>query len=101
MPNETVPYDYFNLGIAIGYIRLHHLDKAKEILSVVATAAKENLDYYQRFPSDKKALLMTAIRQDVSLCQEVYRVASQYGLKEMADEMEPELQRYYSTFVQR
>jgi hypothetical protein len=101
MPNETVPYDYFNLGIAIGYIRLHHLDKAKEILSVVATAAKENLDYYQRFPSDKKALLMTAIRQDVSLYQEVYRVASQYGLKEMADEMEPELQRYYSTFVQR
>jgi len=76
-------------------------NKAKEILSVVATAAKENLDYYQRFPSDKKALLMTAIRQDVSLCQEVYRVASQYGLKEMADEMEPELQRYYSTFVQR
>ena len=101
MPNETVPYDYFNLGIAIGYIRLHDLDKAKEILTIVAGAAKENLDYYLRFPIEKRNLLSNNIRQDVALYQEIYRIATQYNLKEFAKTMEPELQRYYAAFVQR
>jgi tetratricopeptide (TPR) repeat protein len=53
LPDNVVPFDYFNLMIANLYIQIGEYDKADQMLQVVLRRYSEELDYYNRYRSGK------------------------------------------------
>ena len=47
MPNEAIPYNYFNLPIADAYYRINKKDKGNEILMTLAENYFDELEYYK------------------------------------------------------
>ena len=46
MPNEAIPYNYFNIPIANGYYQIGEVKKAQEVINLIADNYFDELDYY-------------------------------------------------------
>ncbi|MEN8121706.1 MAG: DUF2723 domain-containing protein [Bacteroidota bacterium] len=78
MPNNRVPYNYYNLLIAEAYYRAETPEKANEILNIVANKTGEEIDYYLSLPKNYQNDLGEDRERSLAMAQEILRLASTY-----------------------
>ena len=78
MPNEAIPYNYFNLPIADAYYRINNKEKGNEIIMALAENYFDELEYYNSV--DKKTL--SSMQREYGMAGEVvnnlYRLSQNY-----------------------
>ncbi|PKP23160.1 MAG: hypothetical protein CVU05_00745 [Bacteroidetes bacterium HGW-Bacteroidetes-21] len=78
MPEKTVPYNYFVLGIAEGYYRAGEMVKANEIMEKMYEVTKGELDYYLSLEPRYAKSVQTEARRSMAVYQEILRITNQY-----------------------
>ena len=66
MPNEAVPFNYFNLPLAEAYYKIGKIEKAREVIGVLTDTYFDEMNYYKSI--DEKIL---------SKIQREYQIANQ------------------------
>ena len=101
VPRESIPYNYFTLGLADAYLKAGATDKGLEILEGMYTVTEQNLGYYFRFEG-KKALMVDDMRKHyLSMAHEVKEAARNNRQTEMEDKAEQLFNDYYDIYVRQ
>lgn len=95
MPNERVPFNYFNIGIAEVYYNLHQPEKGDEIIKILLNNSVQELDFYFSLDAKKFATISTDAQRSLALMQELVRVAQRYQKKELQKEIEEKFYFFY------
>ncbi|MCF8371019.1 MAG: DUF2723 domain-containing protein [Bacteroidales bacterium] len=95
MPNERVPFNYFNIGIAEVYYNLNQAEKGDEIIKILLDKSVQELDFYFSLDSKKFATISTDAQRSLALMQELVRVAQRYQKKELQKEIEEKFYLFY------
>ena len=98
MPNEVVPYNYFNLPMAEEYFLAGAKDKGTEILTTYGDIIIEELEYYAQFPRTKQELVATEIQRDSQFLQQVVQLARRYADQEVSEELNTKLTQALSLY---
>ncbi len=85
IPDRVVPYNYFNLSIAEAYLKAGQADKGNEILNRMTDIYGDQLEYFFRFPANKRAYISFDIQQGLAVLHAVGQSADTYGQKEVGD----------------
>lgn len=78
MPNKTVPYNYFVLGIAEAYYRAGEQGKATEIMKEMYDITKRELEYYLSLKPDFAKFVENEARRSMAVFQEMLRIARNF-----------------------
>ncbi|RLD68237.1 MAG: hypothetical protein DRI95_03515 [Bacteroidetes bacterium] len=87
MPNNRVPYNYYNLLIAEAYYRAKVPEKANEIMNIVANKTGEEINYYLSLPTDFQNDLGDDRERSLAMAQEILRLCSTYKQEELFKEI--------------
>jgi hypothetical protein len=99
IPDRIVPYNYFNLGIAEAYLKAGQIDKGNEILERMIDIYGDQLEYFFRFPTDKRPYISFDIQQGLAVLHAVGQAADTYKQKEIGDKAKETLDIYYNLYV--
>ncbi|MFQ3579900.1 MAG: DMT family transporter, partial [Bacteroidales bacterium] len=87
MPNNKIPYNYFNIGIAEGYYKIQDTAKADEILQVLRTYNIENLQYYLSIKNPKHiARIAEDLQRELGISYHSISVLRENGRNVVASE---------------
>ena len=78
MPNKTVPYNYFVLGIAEAYYRAGEQARADEIMAEMYDITKRELDYYLSLKPTLAKYVENEARRSMVVFQEMLRIGRNY-----------------------
>ncbi len=94
MPNDAVPYNYFNLPIVENYYKIGKTEKAREVMNVLIDNYFDELQYYQSM--DAKTL--SSMQRDNNIANQIvgnlYSISNQYNDTETATKI-AELYKQY------
>jgi hypothetical protein len=99
IPPESVPYNYFVLGIAEAYLQAGATEKGLEILNGTYDVIEQNLDYFFRFKGDKAIMVDDMRKHYLSMSHETKEVARRNAQKEMEEKAEALFNDYYDIYV--
>lgn len=99
IPDQKVPYNYFNMGIAETYLKAGEDEKGEEILNRLLEIQEEQLAYFFRFPEDKQPYISGDIQQGLALINAIGQAAEANGKKEIADKASEALELYYQLYT--
>lgn len=99
LPEETVPYNYFMIGIADAYFKAGETEKGKEVGQRIIEIYTHDLYYYY---GDMKAnrQYMNEKRNALYILQETERITRQNGQEDLSKLAMDALQRFGSVFQQ-
>lgn len=87
MPNETVPFNYFNLPIADNYYKIGKREKGKEVIKILIDNYFDELRYFKSL--NQKTL--SKMNRDNQIANQVignlYSLTNQYQEKELFEEI--------------
>ena len=119
VPNEKVPYNFFNLLMAESYYRaassnLRNMNrdslsvevnvhpaatkKANEVIRIMANNYEENLKYYFSLEPKFQATIQEDLQRDFSILSELSKIAKQYGEKAVSDDITKRLNDLLSVY---
>jgi hypothetical protein len=78
LPNKTVPFNYFVLGIAEAYYRAGESAKADEIMNSMYDITKRELDYYFSLKPSLAKYVENESRRAMAVFQEMLRISRQF-----------------------
>jgi tetratricopeptide (TPR) repeat protein len=108
VPNEKVPYNYFNLLMVRSYYQAsrHNMKnmtmdslamevnvypaavkKANEVVKIMANNCEEELKYYFRLEPRFRATIQEDLQRSFYIMQELSNIAGQYGEKTLSEEV--------------
>jgi len=87
MPNELIPYNYFNLEIATIYNRLGQPQKAESVLKTIIKQSKDNLKYYLSIDESKLLDDQDNLQRELGIANEIVRVANAIGKPALAQDI--------------
>jgi len=87
MPNNRVPYNYYNLLIAEAYYRAEATGKANEIIKIVADKTGEEINYYFSLPKKFQNDLGKDRERSLAMAQEILRLTKLYKQEELFEEI--------------
>ncbi|MGD0583631.1 MAG: DUF2723 domain-containing protein [Bacteroidales bacterium] len=96
VPPEKMPYDFFTVGIAEIFYRTGHSGDAKKLINEILNYSESYLAYTVSLPAEKRYGMEYPIGINMQALIDIYRMGVKLGIKELADKVEPELNRYYS-----
>jgi hypothetical protein len=99
IPDRVVPYNYFNLGIAESYLKAGQTDKGNEIMNRMTDIYGDQLEYFFRFPADKREYISFDIQQGLAVLHAIGQSADTYRQKEVGDKAKETLDLYYNLYV--
>ena len=99
IPDNIVPYNYFNLSIAEAYLKAGQAEKGIEILQRMTDIQDEQLGYFFRFPENKRAYFSMDIQQAMAVLHAVGQIAEDNRQEEIAGKAEETLELYYNLYV--
>ncbi len=98
MPNERVPFNYFNIGIAEVYYNLEQSEKADDIIKILFDISIQELDFYFNLDRKKFSRSSSDAQRSLALMQELVKVTQRYKSTELQKEIENKFYDYYSMF---
>ncbi len=99
MPEKTVPYNVFSIGLIENYYRVGEHQKAHNILLSMKNITEQELTYFLSLkPEHAKGLIFEA-RRAITVYNELLRIAKSNGEKELSKNMEEKLQIYTENFI--
>jgi tetratricopeptide (TPR) repeat protein len=99
IPDQIVPYNYFNLAIAEAYLRVGEADKGNGILQRIIEIQDEQLEYFFRFDARKREYIAMDIQQAMAILNAVAQLAADNGQKEISDNANGVLDTYYNLYI--
>ncbi|MDD2633910.1 MAG: DUF2723 domain-containing protein [Bacteroidales bacterium] len=87
IPNELIPFDYYNVGIVHGYYRVNKKAKARELASVISQNSLQELIFYSSFSKQQQTALDIYKQRAMQTIQELYVLANQYKHREFLEEI--------------
>jgi hypothetical protein len=100
IPDHIVPYNFFNLSFADGYMKSGEKEKGTEILERMLEIQKEQLTYFFSFPENKLANLSGDIQQTLAVLHATGQIAEQNGLPDISNEVNELIENYYGLFLE-
>jgi hypothetical protein len=88
MPNTTVPYNYFNIGIVEGYYKAGVPAKANEMVQILSKSTQADLKYYFSMKGEYKKLVEYEIKKSMMVMQELARLTKQFKQEKMAKDLD-------------
>ena len=99
VPDRIVPYNYFNLPIAEAYLKAGQVEKGNAMLQRMTDIFSDQLEYFFRFPANKRAYISLDIQQAMAMLHAIGQSADTYGQKEVSDKANETLDLYYNLYV--
>ncbi|HBF87847.1 MAG TPA: hypothetical protein DDX39_04315 [Bacteroidales bacterium] len=98
MPNNTVPFNYFNLGIAEGYYKAGINEKANGIVEILAKSSQDDLNYYFSLDGDYATSVEFEIKKAMMVMQELVRLTSAYKQEKINKTLSDDFQKLYTIY---
>lgn len=83
MPQDKIPYSYYDLLIAEAYYQSKSPEKADKIMQIVANQTIEELSYFMSLPDKYQKTMNNDIRRSLMMAQEILRLSQQYKRTEL------------------
>ena len=94
MPNERVPFNYFNVPVAEVYFQCNKADQGKKILEILFSKTKQELDFYFQLDKEQFNSIYNDARRSLALLQEVLRISTIYGQNDLQQKVNSEFEHY-------
>jgi len=101
MPDNTIPYDYFVVGLAEGLFKLGDTEKAKGIAEKLVNSSVEKLAYYFSFPDEDLKDMDMPMREALYTLQKIAVSAKDAGQVKLAAAAEQGMNKYYELYVNK
>jgi len=101
IPPESIPYNYFILGIGDAYLQAGATDKGLAILEGMYTVTEENLDYFFRFTGDKAKMVDDMRKHYLSMAHEIKEAARRNVQPEMSGKADQLFNEYYDEYTRQ
>ncbi len=119
VPNEKVPYNYFNLLMAKSYYKAAHnnmnnmaldssvvevntfpaaIQKANEVVRIMANNCEEDLNYYFKLAPRFRATIQEDLQRSFYIMQELSNIAGFYGEEALSKEVAKRLNDIVSVY---
>jgi hypothetical protein len=99
IPDEIVPYDYFVLPIAEGYIITGNPEKGAGIFNRIIDIMDEQLNYYFSFTGRHSEKYDFNKQQNLAMLRKIMQVAKSKNQKEIADKATSTFDEYYDLYA--
>lgn len=87
MPENKIPYSYYDLLIAEAYYQTKLAEKADKIMKIVATNTLEELNYFMSLNNQEQNTMYKDIQRSLMMAQEILRLTQQYKRPELFEEL--------------
>lgn len=94
MPNDRVPFNYFNVPVAEVYFQCNKAGQGKEILEILFNKTKQELDFYFQLDKEQFNTIYNDARRSLALLQEVLRISTVYGQNDLQQKVNSEFEHY-------
>ena len=78
MPNEAIPFNYFNLPMAEVYYKIGKVEKAKEIVSILTDSYFNELEYYNTIDDKILSKLQREYQLANQIVSNLYSITTKY-----------------------
>ncbi len=99
MPENCIPYNYFNLPYIDLYYKLNKTKEAEEMATKLASIAESELNYYFKFNANDRNLIDNDIRIDMRIIQQLGMIVKMYGNNDLAQKLDNEFQQFYTLYT--
>jgi len=100
IPNKIVPYNYFSMMMSETYFKAGQPAKGKEIINVIMTSYKEQLDYFFKLKAPMRNSVDEEIQRILYFMREISMICTRNDqpelLKEVSGSFNSYLERYSS-----
>ena len=94
MPNEAIPYSFFNLPIAEGYYKIGNPEKAREIINILIDIYFEELEYYNSLDDE----VLSKMDRDYQIANQIisnlYTITTMNNDTDLQQKIVEEYQKY-------
>jgi hypothetical protein len=101
MPNETVPYNYFNLGIAEAYYKADEIQKANQIISVLSESTLDEIQYYFSLKDEFLNNIDYELRRAMMVLQELVRMTKMHKQQDNFNDLDKRFEELQTIYFQR
>jgi len=101
MPDSKIPYDYFTLPLAGGYLALGDTAKGHEIIERIYRYKVDELAHYFSFPDDDLRAMDMHLQEALFTMNKLAAAARETGLVSLADSADNIMNQYYGTYMQK
>ena len=98
MPNDLVPYNYFNISIAEVYYQAGEKEKGNEIIELMAESSVQELIFYNSLDKDKYNTVSTEAQRSLALLQELIRLVQNQNQPELLKDLEGKFSQFYESY---
>ena len=98
MPNDRVPYNYFNIGISEVYYNINQSEKGDEIIKILLNKSVQELDFYFSLSQKRFNSISSDAQRSLALMQELVRMTQRYKRTELQNEIETKFHEFYAKF---
>ncbi|MBU0765759.1 MAG: tetratricopeptide repeat protein, partial [Bacteroidetes bacterium] len=99
MPDELVPYNYFNMAIAEVYFKAGEAEKGLDIMEKLAKNTEEQLNYFLSLAPDLMELTDDELTRSMSVYNRLMEVAKSFGQDELHQQLSEKFNAYYDRFL--
>ena len=92
MPNDRVPYNFFNLSMIQSYYRLNETEKANDMAKTLAFVTNDELRYFISLDPEVASTFDYETRLDIHILQEIIRLTGEYGQTDLRNDLNEEFQ---------
>ena len=101
IPPESIPYNYFVIGVADGYLGAGATEKGMEILDGLFALTSQNLEYFFRFQGNKAMMVDDMRKHYLSMAHEVKETARRNNQTELETKADQMFNDYYDIYVRQ
>ena len=98
IPHKVVPYNYFSLLMSETYFKAGQPVKGKEIINIMMTDYKEQLDYFFKLKSPMRNLLDDDIQRILYFMREMTMIATRNNQPELLKEVSASFNNYVERY---
>ncbi|MCX6257728.1 MAG: DUF2723 domain-containing protein [Bacteroidia bacterium] len=99
MPNNLIPYNYFNAQIAEVYYNLSESNKANDIVKILADNANKELLYYFSLDKERISWIQEDMERQLALMNELVKMIKRHNQPELQKDLEAKFNNLYKMYT--
>jgi hypothetical protein len=100
MPNNIVPYNYYNILMAECYYRLGDTAKGDDIVTIMQKNTTQELKYFFSLSPERQNSLSNDRQRSMAVLYELLKMTDKYNRAQIHKSMNDVFQAYYPNFQQ-
>ncbi len=99
IPDETIPYDRFNIRIAEAYYQAGALEKGNKIFDKLIDYAGEELEYFTSFDNDMLPAVNNKIKESLGVLHRINQMTKRFEQEDLNKRAKEIFDRYYQFLI--